>query len=185
MEDILDEAKRITSTDRRADYGSMTEGHQIIADLWNPYIKKILAKKENLDAFDISQLMILMKVARNTCNRKRDNNVDIAGYSRCGAEMEGWNGVTTDLGDVKDLPKTTTLEDGDEIVPNTAYILDRSGNKLRVGDKVKWSTVSEGTLKERHCKLVSLGGDPEGVTIVEHSDGSREAVYIVDLHKEF
>ena len=69
----------------------MEKGHELIADFWNPYIKEVLASKGKLDAFDISQMMILMKMCRNLASRQRDNLVDQAGYVRCGAEILGMN----------------------------------------------------------------------------------------------
>lgn len=59
---------------------------QIIADLWTAYLGPELPRV--LTAVDVSNMMILFKVARNTANfRKTDNWVDIAGYAACGGEI--------------------------------------------------------------------------------------------------
>ena len=79
-EDILEEAMRITSSDRNKDYGDPRDNLQQTADLWQAY----LHRKSNcpLDARDVANMMILLKISRDSYCRKRDNVVDIAGWAR-------------------------------------------------------------------------------------------------------
>ena len=78
---ILEEADKITSGSRQADYGNPEDCFQKIAEFWNSYLGiKTIGKT------DVSMMMVLLKVARESNYHKRDNLVDIAGYARC-AEM--------------------------------------------------------------------------------------------------
>jgi len=94
-ETILDEAQRITDGDRARDYDRPEDNFQRIADYWNVYInhKKSLSEKEGvsffIDPVDVSQMMVLMKMAREDFKHKRDNLVDAAGYLRCTAKILG------------------------------------------------------------------------------------------------
>jgi len=85
VEDILDEAKRITDGDRQDDYGHPAVEHQVIGDLWGGVLKAAHWKKgDPVPAALVADMMILLKIARNQHKRKRDSYVDIAGYARCG-----------------------------------------------------------------------------------------------------
>lgn len=75
---ILDEAARVTSTDRRQTYGTPAENHARTAALWNAYLNG----KTTLDAHDVCMLNILQKISRERHAPGRDNLVDIAGYAR-------------------------------------------------------------------------------------------------------
>lgn len=46
----------------------------------------MLKEGESFTAVDVADAMILVKVARNIANVKRDNFADIAGYAGCGYE---------------------------------------------------------------------------------------------------
>lgn len=79
-ESILDEANRIIHGARRQQYGGVQESFQLIADLWNGYLKGLPAST-HLSAPDIAGMMILLKVARSINGWHRDSYVDIAGYA--------------------------------------------------------------------------------------------------------
>jgi len=81
MEDtILDEAAKLVDGERNVDYGDPIDNMTQIADLWNTYIG--LAGDIAINARDVTMMMILIKVARDTTSHKRDNLIDIAGYAR-------------------------------------------------------------------------------------------------------
>lgn len=82
---VLDEAKRITATDRNSSYGEPEDNFQRIADLWNVFLQDKLAI--NLTPGDTAALMILVKMAREMNAPSEDNKVDIAGYAACWAEV--------------------------------------------------------------------------------------------------
>lgn len=73
-------------TDRGATYGKPEDVFGMIADLWTAYLGGRLDAP--LTGFDVSQLMILLKVARAKNNpHHTDNHVDIAGYAGCANEL--------------------------------------------------------------------------------------------------
>lgn len=76
-EDILEEALRITSGDRQANYGPPDQDFVRIAKLWTA-----LSGFE-FKSRDVAMFMICVKLSREIHQRKRDNAVDIAGYARC------------------------------------------------------------------------------------------------------
>jgi len=79
-ENVLEEANRIVSGDRRADYGNAYDACDKMARLWSVIVEKEITPKQ------FCLMMICMKVARECQGEKRDNLVDIAGYARV-AEM--------------------------------------------------------------------------------------------------
>lgn len=82
-EKLLDEAKRIVCGDRDRQYGHPEDAFRVIAEFWTSYLGT------EITAADVCDLMILLKVARNSFKQKHDNLVDIAGYAACAAECEG------------------------------------------------------------------------------------------------
>ena len=76
---ILAEAARVTTGDRQAQYGPPDQDFQRIAQMWSAI------KGVPFEAREVALFMILVKVSRETHQRKRDNWVDIAGYARCGS----------------------------------------------------------------------------------------------------
>lgn len=95
---VLQEAERLITGDRNVSYGTPTQNFQNIADLWNVRFGHKLFGEEKFTAADIADAMILLKVARNIAQVKRDGYVDIAGYAGCGWEAHesatGPNAVT-------------------------------------------------------------------------------------------
>ena len=87
MEDILDEAKRITEGDRQAQYGPPDQDFRRTAMMWSAW------KGVEFDARDVAVFMILLKCSREKHQRKRDNRVDIAGYAKCLDIVEACNEV--------------------------------------------------------------------------------------------
>ena len=82
FESILDEAKRLTSSDRRNDYDGALPNHVRIASFWD-----VLFNKEwrlsglPVHPAQVSQGQGLVKFARQIYKPKRDNLVDTAGYA--------------------------------------------------------------------------------------------------------
>ncbi|MCG3181412.1 MAG: hypothetical protein BIFFINMI_03805 [Phycisphaerae bacterium] len=86
---ILAEAAEITSTDRRQAYGHPTDNFGRIADIWNVVLAGKLVDDAVLDAADVGRCMVGLKLARESFAHRRDNLVDIAGYARTLAIVEG------------------------------------------------------------------------------------------------
>lgn len=82
-EQLLEEAKRIVTVDRTAQYGLPEDSFRVIANLWSSYLDR------QINSEDVAVMMILLKAARIRSGAgKEDNWVDIAGYAACGAEVE-------------------------------------------------------------------------------------------------
>lgn len=84
-EDVLDEAKRITSGDRQNQYGPPDQDFQRTAQMWSAL------KGVPFEAREVAAFMIALKLSRQTHQNKRDNWVDIAGYARCGSKCTEGN----------------------------------------------------------------------------------------------
>lgn len=85
---VLEEAKRITATDRNSAYGEPEDNFQRIADFWNVWLQDKLKADVKLSPGDTAALMILVKMAREMNAPTEDNKVDMAGYSACWAEVD-------------------------------------------------------------------------------------------------
>lgn len=76
-ESILEEADRLVSTDRQADYGHPLDNWTQTAALWSAILGVEVTPEQGL------LCMIAAKISRETNAPKRDNLVDIAGYAKC------------------------------------------------------------------------------------------------------
>lgn len=77
-EDVCDIAKRLTSYDRQADYGSPIEDFTKQAKMWGAILGI------NVTPQQIAMCMIAVKLSRLTNSpRHRDSVADICGYARC------------------------------------------------------------------------------------------------------
>ena len=77
-EDILDEAKRLTSGDRNNSYGPPAQDFTRTARIWTAILGV------DVDAKQVALCMIGLKISRAAWSDKRDHYVDMAGYARCG-----------------------------------------------------------------------------------------------------
>lgn len=84
--EVLREAEQLITGDRNKTYGPPTENFKNTANLWTVRLQDKLKPGEVITSNEIADLMILLKIARNMTDPKRDNFVDIAGYSACGWE---------------------------------------------------------------------------------------------------
>jgi hypothetical protein len=86
---ILDEAARVTSTDRNDAYGHPRINHGCTAEMISAYLSRKYGTRIPFDADDVCVANILQKVSRLAHTpRHRDSLVDIAGYAR-NVEMMG------------------------------------------------------------------------------------------------
>lgn len=86
--EILDEAKKIVCGEREQQYGGPEDNFKLIARLWSEYIAALYSQGKNLGPAEVADMMILLKVARNTTGAKLDNWIDICGYAACGGEIQ-------------------------------------------------------------------------------------------------
>lgn len=85
VKSAIDEAKEIIYGDREKTYGSPQKNLNVIADYWMEYLntKPTAITKHgtvDLSAEDVCIMMVLLKIARQANNYKRDNIVDAIGY---------------------------------------------------------------------------------------------------------
>ena len=78
----MDEAKRLTATDRQDIYGDPYINHKRIADLWSVYLEK------EISASQVALCLCLVKVARliQTPNHE-DSIIDLAAYTAIYGEI--------------------------------------------------------------------------------------------------
>lgn len=80
---ILSKAKSIINGERQGTYGDAEDSFQTIADMWSAYLKTEILSE------DVANMMILMKVARNSSGVYKDDNwIDICGYAALGGEIQ-------------------------------------------------------------------------------------------------
>lgn len=92
---ILKTAHKVVTTERGGQHGGAEDSFQMIADLWQTYLRNTKANFDSnimaVDAYDVAQMMTLLKVARavhgNVMNE--DNYVDAAGYQSLAAAIAG------------------------------------------------------------------------------------------------
>ena len=84
-DDVLDEARRLTSGDRNAQYGPPDQDFQRTAQMWGAYLGT------DVKPSDVAWMMTMLKASRNRHQQKRDNYVDAIGYVRCGAMCDGFD----------------------------------------------------------------------------------------------
>jgi len=80
MSIILDEAKNVVDS-RQASYGAPEDNFATTAELWSAYLGTPIRPE------DVGMMMILLKVARERYQHKKDNLMDIAGYAECVARL--------------------------------------------------------------------------------------------------
>ena len=74
--DVLDNAKKIINGERQGTYGNAEDSFSIIAQMWSAYLNTEIL------SVDVANMMILMKVARNSSGVYKDDNwIDICGYA--------------------------------------------------------------------------------------------------------
>ncbi len=81
---VLEDAIRAVY-ERPDAHGKPEDTFEKIAEMWNAYVG---FSEEFLDAEDVANMMILLKVARNSEGHyHEDNYIDIAGYAENGARL--------------------------------------------------------------------------------------------------
>ena len=84
--DVLREAEYLITGDRNVSYGSPTENFRNISQMWTTRLRHKMKPGEQITASEVADLMVLVKVARNIAQPKRDSYTDMAGYAACGYE---------------------------------------------------------------------------------------------------
>jgi len=82
----LAEASRLINGDRRDQYGDST--FRTVATMWSAYLGI------EVKPYQVADLMILLKIARNSHAPKADTFADVAGYAGLGAEEAFGHDIT-------------------------------------------------------------------------------------------
>jgi hypothetical protein len=86
-QEIASAAADLVSGDRAQTHGDKTLNHQIIADLWNGFLK--MKRGHPLDAHDAANMMELLKIARRyTGSFNIDDYIDGCGYASVAGEIK-------------------------------------------------------------------------------------------------
>ena len=88
-EKLLREAIKTVTQDRQTQYGEPENNLQMIADMWNTYLRQAMGMSGiDISAKDASIMMVLLKIARSTTGKnKADNYTDMCGYAALAYEM--------------------------------------------------------------------------------------------------
>lgn len=87
--ETLEQAIKTVCIDRENQYGSPENNFKVIAEFWTGYLRNSRTLKcGSISAKDVAVMMILLKIARITTGKHKDDNfVDLAGYAACAAEL--------------------------------------------------------------------------------------------------
>jgi len=80
--EIIEEAKRLVSSNREKTYGNKTKNHTNISTLWSAYLDK------KISPLDVALMMALLKIARTKLGKHNaDDYVDLVGYGAIAGEI--------------------------------------------------------------------------------------------------
>ena len=88
--EILEAAGKCVTGGRDEEYGESEDSFDLIAQLWEPYIRAVCVSPSadvTIRPQDVAILMALLKIARAAVSDKPDNFVDLAGYAACAGEV--------------------------------------------------------------------------------------------------
>ena len=85
---ILEQTKKLVSTDREDKHGDKVVNHENIARLWSGYIQNKTKLNINILPEDVANMMALLKIARTQAGQHNiDDYVDACGYSAIAGEI--------------------------------------------------------------------------------------------------
>ena len=88
--EILEAAGRCVTGGRDEEYGEPEDSFDLIAQLWEPYIRAVCVSPSadvTIRPQDVAILMALPKIALAAVSDNPDNFVDLAGYVACAGEV--------------------------------------------------------------------------------------------------
>lgn len=90
IKEVLEAAIAAVSV-RGEQHGDTEASFMMIAQLWQSYISHVMVIRGHLqlDASDVAQMMVMLKIARATYGKGIDNYVDAAGYTAIAAAIHG------------------------------------------------------------------------------------------------
>src|SRR5210317_1974863 len=99
--EILEQTKKLVSTDREDKHGDKVQNHENIARLWSGFIQNKTKLNIQLLPEDVANMMALLKIARTQAGHHNiDDYVDACGYSAIAGEIaEKRTELSTPLGE--------------------------------------------------------------------------------------
>lgn len=85
--EILAAASEAICGDRDVQYGAPIDNMTTTAEMMTSFLKRRGKLSADLDAYDASMLLVIVKVARAAHKPKDDNSVDGSGYFAMAAEV--------------------------------------------------------------------------------------------------
>ena len=82
-ESVMEEAERLINGDRRTDYGDVHESFMAVAVGWSRIFGTTVTPQQ------VALAMVWLKIMRQVNAHKRDNLVDICGYTGLAAKLAG------------------------------------------------------------------------------------------------
>ena len=72
------------------EHGDTTNSFTMMAEFWNTYVRHTSVARAALDiqAKDVAQMMVLLKISRTAYGKSGDNHVDEAGYASLAALLD-------------------------------------------------------------------------------------------------
>ena len=91
-------------------HGDTKRSFEFIAQLWSVYVAHSMSqkKKVELTAFDVANMMVMVKQARSVYGNSTDNYVDAAGYTALAASLDPMSELDKELQRGFDDKETTT-----------------------------------------------------------------------------
>lgn len=82
-ETIAEEASRIVYGDREQAYDDPNLNFNKLAHMWTGHLLKKLQPGQTITASDVAIMQVMLKISREGFRPKRDNRVDMIGYTLC------------------------------------------------------------------------------------------------------
>lgn len=93
---VLHTAHKVVTTERGNQHGGAEDSFTMIGDLWSTYVNNTIRNRDEhngvtITAYDVAQMMVLLKIARATHGdpRNDDHYIDAAGYTGLAAAIAG------------------------------------------------------------------------------------------------
>lgn len=110
--EFLQKAIQTVCHDRNNQYGEPEQSFDTISEFWTTYLQGVgvIPKDKVITKSMASDMMVLLKIARNISNPKEDNYIDACGYAAIAGELQFPDDKVKDKKEtLKDLVNKTDL----------------------------------------------------------------------------
>jgi hypothetical protein len=107
--EILEQTKKLVSSDRNDTHGDKVTNHENIARLWTSYLQNKTKLTVTILPEDVANLMALLKIARTQAGGHNiDDYVDACGYSAIAGEIAEKRRLSSTIGEQNAKKDTDT-----------------------------------------------------------------------------